>query len=81
MIFHCLHTEALACAAESSTKLTVEKEVSGAITKHIPSNEIQSPWEQLFYRCGRGKERQSLSVAHEKWNIKLPHLTLLCRVP
>lgn len=72
MIFHCLHTEALAWAAESSTKLTVEKEVSGTITKCIPSNEIQRPWEQLFYGCGRGERRQSLPVAHEKWNDQTP---------
>lgn len=70
MIFHCLHTETLICAAESSTKLTVEKEVSGAITKRIPSDEIQSPWEQLLYGCGRGKERQ----AHKKWKYQTPSL-------
>lgn len=69
MIFHCLHTEALACAAESSTKLTAEKEVSGAITKCIPSNEIQSPWEQLFYRCGRGEAKAILISS--PWEVQV----------
>lgn len=81
MIFHCLHTEALACAAESSTKLTIEKEVSGAVTKCIPSNEIQSPWEQLFYRCGRGERKATL--VSSPWEVELSNssTSLLCRVP